>query len=574
MPVEVTFTPTVRIDCGDALALLRREADESVDCVVTSPPYWGLRDYGNPPVVWGGDPGCPHAWGPPGSERNDLPAAGDIHAPGAGPRRVNGSAVTDGGAFCSRGGTWRGSLGMEPEPDLYVAHLVEVLSEARRVLRRDGTMWLNLGDSFAGGRSGSRDPEKWPKQARNDHMPVMAKRAAGLKAKDLVGIPWRVAFALQAAGWYLRSDICWAKPNSMPESVRDRPARAHEFVFLLTRSDRYHYDADAIAEPAVDGDPTRPRGSAASLRRGQVCPHGGRRAAFDRRGEVGPQRLTRNCRDVWWIPTRPIAGAHFATMPEALVERCILAGCPEGGTVLDPFVGSGTVCAVAARLGVRAHGAQARLGECATPAGPRQCHAMTGRRPVPGVLAAVEGHPRLRLYLAGPAGSGKTTVARLLEERHRFLRVALGDFPRAIAVSRGLAPERVTLQALGDEFRARDGQDALARLALGRLDELGHGGPGRVVVDGVRLPEEAQTLRAAGFLGVSVRAADDVRARLLARRGEALPAAATEHRTEVEAPAVPADLVIQNDGDPEHLASAVRDLVAVAVRARGRPGPG
>ena len=308
-PTQGVFRPTVRLECGDALDLLRREPSASVQCIVTSPPYYGLRSY-----LSAGHP--------------DKPC----------------------------------EIGLEQSPEEYVAHLVEVFTEAQRVLRRDGTMWLNLGDSFAGGRSGSRDPDKWPKQSRNDHVPAMTKRAAGLKAKDLLGIPWRVAFALQAAGWYLRSDICWVKPNSMPESARDRPTRAHEFVFLLTRSGRYHYDADAITEPAVDGDPTRPRGSVASLRRRQAHPQAGRRnkqgdlgkrtySGFNARWDAGEPKTTRNCRDVWIIPTQPFSGAHFATMPDALAERCILAGCPEGGTVLDPFVGSGTVCAVAARLG-------------------------------------------------------------------------------------------------------------------------------------------------------------------------------------------------------------------------------
>ena len=298
--VEATFTPTVRIDCGDALALLRREADESVDCVVTSPPYWGLRDYGV-----------------------------------------------------------AGQIGLEGTPEAYAARLVEVFREVRRVLRETGTLWLNLGDSYTSGNRAYRDADDFlPARGRATRAPT----PLGLKSKDLVGIPWRVAFALQADGWWLRSDIVWSKPNPMPESVTDRPTRAHEYVFLLTKAARYWYDADAIAEPAVDGDPTRPRGSVASLRRRQAHPQAGRRnkqgdlgkrtySGFNARWDAGDPKTTRNCRDVWIIPTQPFSGAHFATMPEALVERCILAGCPEGGTVLDPFVGSGTVCAVAARLG-------------------------------------------------------------------------------------------------------------------------------------------------------------------------------------------------------------------------------
>ena len=367
------FRPTVRLESGDALDILRREPSESVNCIVTSPPYWGLRDYGNPPTVWGGDPSCEHRFESETTVRAESSESvrGQHAAGGGGQNRHAKTGVHPDAqrtyndvsqGFCSWCGAWRGCLGMEPTPDMYVAHLGEVFVEVRRVLRRDGTLWLNLGDSFAGGRSGSRDPEKWPTQSRNDHMPVMGKRAAGLKAKDLVGIPWRVAFALQAAGWYLRSDICWAKPNNMPESVKDRPTRAHEYIFLLTRAARYYYDSRAIAEAAVSVDSSRPRGSAASMRRRVVHPHAGRRdkqgqvgirtyAGFNGRWDAATPVPTRNARDVWVIPPQPFHGAHFATMPEALVERCILAGCPEGGTVLDPFVGSGTVCAVAARLG-------------------------------------------------------------------------------------------------------------------------------------------------------------------------------------------------------------------------------
>ena len=297
----MTFAPRVRIESGDALELLRREPNESVNCVVTSPPYWGLRDYG-----------------------------------------------VD------------GQIGLERTPEEYVGRMVEVFREVRRVLREDGTLWLNLGDSFAG-RCGSRDPEKWPKQSRNDHMPVHAKRHAGLKPKDLCGVPWRVAFALQSDGWYLRCDIIWSKPNPMPESVTDRPTKAHEYVFLLSKSERYFYDADAIKEPA--GSPrVAGRGNRADNDRDPV--HGTRKqdalgkgtyTGFNDRWRERPT-TDRNSRSVWTIATQPYPDAHFATYPEELVRRCILAGCLEGGTVLDPFAGSGTTLAVAARHGRHAVG--------------------------------------------------------------------------------------------------------------------------------------------------------------------------------------------------------------------------
>jgi DNA modification methylase len=283
---------------ADARALPLR--DGCVQCVVTSPPYWGLRDY---------------------------------HADA--------------------------QIGLEPTPDAYVAALVAVFREVWRVLRDDGTVWLNLGDSYnsssqfnhdvSGLSSGARYSEGTPTQ-----WPGHRALIPGLKSKDLVGIPWRVAFALQADGWYLRSDIIWHKPNPMPESVSDRPTKAHEYVFLLAKSARYAYDAAAIAEPLAESTVSWGGGKTGwgPSSMGHATPqllHGPSRRGQGRCGEND----ARNKRSVWTIPTMPYAGAHFATMPEALIRPCILAGCPLGGLVLDPFLGSGTVGAVAARLGRR-----------------------------------------------------------------------------------------------------------------------------------------------------------------------------------------------------------------------------
>jgi DNA modification methylase len=280
---------------GDWLDVLRTLPDESVHCVVTSPPYWGLRDYGVP-----------------------------------------------------------GQLGLEPTPEKYVARLVEGFREVRRVLRRTGTLWLNLGDSYAGNGGGasawSTPLEQQKKRVGNADLP--SRTHAGLKPKDLVGIPWRVAFALQADGWYLRSDIIWAKPNPMPESVTDRPTKAHEYLFLLSRSARYYYDAEAVRE---EREPD-------SLRRSELYGDNPSFAKLNpdrndggRGGSMGfnGNPAGRNLRSVWTIATEPYPGAHFATFPQKLVEPCILAGCPEGGTVLDPFAGSGTVGLVAERRGRR-----------------------------------------------------------------------------------------------------------------------------------------------------------------------------------------------------------------------------
>jgi len=278
--------PDFEIVQSDAAEALRGMDAGSVHCCVTSPPYWGLRDYGE-----------------------------------------------------------ADQLGLEPTPDLYVERMVEVFAEVRRVLRDDGTLWLNLGDSYATGAGavgdcpgGGSQGDNWKGATTSpNRMPI-----PGLKPKDLVGIPWRAAFALQADGWYLRSDIIWAKPNPMPESVRDRPTKAHEYIFLLSKSKRYFYDADAIAE---NGNPSNYRGNPTTRR----CPPGKQpQGKMDaRRGEI--DATTRNKRTVWTVTTKPYAEAHFATFPPKLIEPCVLAGCPEGGTVLDPFCGSGTTGVVALR---------------------------------------------------------------------------------------------------------------------------------------------------------------------------------------------------------------------------------
>ena len=337
---------------GDARALPL--TDQSVQCVVTSPPYWGLRDYGLLPLVWGGQDRCEHQWGT-GHFRSDKRGvdgstlAGTLQ-PEA--RRLNGAFQ---GQWCLRCSAWRGSLGLEPTPGLYVQHLVEIFREVRRVLRDDGTVWLNLGDSYAASPKGNlngQDKSTLTSTRTQEHSPIgINKLAIGLKPKDLVGIPWRVAFALQADGWHLRSDIIFAKPNPMPESVRDRPTRAHEYLFLLSKSERYYYDATSIAEP-VTWPETKARIQFSSRRAyaAGVLPSG------NEAGKLYQRPTTRNRRSVWVIPTQPYKGAHFATFPEKLVEPCILAGCPPGGIVLDPFVGSGTVCAVATRLGRRSVG--------------------------------------------------------------------------------------------------------------------------------------------------------------------------------------------------------------------------
>jgi DNA modification methylase len=269
---------------GNVLDALPTLPSGSVQCCVTSPPYWGLRDYGV-----------------------------------------------------------AGQLGSEPTIEEYVAIMVAVFREVRRTLRDDGTLWLNLGDSYngSGGAGGDYGPgglkEGQPKYAGHDD--------TGLKPKDMCGIPWRVAFALQADGWWLRSDIIWAKPNPMPESVTDRPTKSHEYIFLLTKSARYYYDSEAVKEPA-----TATQLGATGIPFGGIKQTNGN----DNPTYSGNEYIstgTRNLRDVWTISTQSYPEAHFATFPETIPERCIRAGTKGGDTVLDPFMGSGTTCAVAKSLG-------------------------------------------------------------------------------------------------------------------------------------------------------------------------------------------------------------------------------
>jgi DNA modification methylase len=276
--------------------------------------------------------------------------------------------------FCPRCGAWSGALGLEPTIDLYVEHMVDVFRAVRRVLRKDATLWLNLGDSYAGPKGntamtgGKSDPARG--FACFGDIGKFQKVPDGLKPKDLCGIPWRVAFALQADGWWLRQDVIWSKPNPMPESVTDRCTKAHEYIFMLTKSVRYFYDAESIKEPMKDvslqrlsqpnvfnqpGGPKDPQSGNRSHRKAinnqaeRLIKHEKWKTRFEGWDEYD-KSLGRNKRSVWEVATQPFPESHFATFPPALIEPCILAGCPKGGTVLDPFGGAGTTGLVADRL--------------------------------------------------------------------------------------------------------------------------------------------------------------------------------------------------------------------------------
>lgn len=280
------------IEFGDCRETMRRWAQQGIKAqmCVTSPPYFGLRDYGHP-----------------------------------------------------------GQLGLEQTPEQYVAAMVEVFRCVRDVLADDGTLWLNIGDSYARTGGTDREVSETAKvgSTRNtlEQMCDRTSKAAamGLKSKDLIGIPWMLAFALRADGWYLRQDIIWHKPNPMPESVRDRCTKAHEYVFLLSKSERYYFDSEAMREDAVKG------AAGSSFNTGKTATHQMGRSSDAERVEDGK----RNRRSVWTVATRPYKGAHFATFPPALIEPCILAGSRPGDIVLDPFMGSGTTAQVAEQHGRR-----------------------------------------------------------------------------------------------------------------------------------------------------------------------------------------------------------------------------
>jgi DNA modification methylase len=279
---------TSKIICGDALETLRTLPPESANCCITSPPYYGLRDY-------------------------DA----------------------------------SGQIGLEQTPQEYIARLIGVFGEVWRVLRNDGTLWVVIADSYAG--SGKA-------VTKEKHLAHTRTGRSGIKPKDMIGVPWLLAFALRDDGWYLRSCIIWYKPNPLPESCRDRPTRAYEHVFLLSKSPQYYYDQKAVAEPVAAGTHARMKRAVSDNHKYARAAPGQTAQTFNkprpnRSGVEVKLADTRNLRDVWSVGAKSYRGAHFATYPVELITPCVLAGCPPGGIVLDPFFGSGTTGEAALRLG-------------------------------------------------------------------------------------------------------------------------------------------------------------------------------------------------------------------------------
>lgn len=366
---------------GDCKEVLKEIPDESINCCITSPPYYGLRDYGTGTWI-GGDPNCPHRRVSKYSEKTITghhaeELAGNV-----------GDAIYK--TVCPLCGAVREDkqIGLEETPEEYIAKLVQVFHEVKRVLKADGTLWVNIGDSYWG--SGSRgydftnkfsEASKLQQGSKGtinlSNMPKLMGNQGEYKNKDLIGIPWMLAFALRADGWYLRQDIIWHKPNPMPESVKDRCTKSHEYFFLLSKSPHYYFDYEAIQEEAnYDGRKDTVLKGSQKYNNDEYFPGGHKQTSasvprerwkfknladkgqtpntmHERRAEGLPDEVyaVRNKRDVWSVAVSATKEAHFATYPEKLIEPCILAGCPKGGIVLDPFFGSGTTGRVALGLG-------------------------------------------------------------------------------------------------------------------------------------------------------------------------------------------------------------------------------
>ena len=337
------------------MEVLDQLPEKSVDSCITSPPYYGLRDYNTGKWV-GGDPDCPHKRMTKISKDTDT-GHKNMYEHGD----VVGDAIYK--SVCPKWGATREDkqIGLEDSPEEYVESMVEVFRKVRRVLKDEGTVWLNLGDSYVSTHpTGTRDSDTgWKHGELSQGHQARAGGAGGIyKVKDLMGIPWMVALALRADGWYLRQDIIWHKPNPMPESVKDRCTKSHEYIFLLTKQNKYYYDNDAIREPHT-WEESKPRPSGmernAQKYRAKVNYGGGGSGFAGHSGSLKADGTSlnhpdgRNKRSVWTVTTKPFTGAHFAVFPPDLIEPCVLAGCPKDGTVLDPFGGAGTTGLVADR---------------------------------------------------------------------------------------------------------------------------------------------------------------------------------------------------------------------------------
>ncbi|MHA1225205.1 MAG: DNA-methyltransferase [Candidatus Hodarchaeales archaeon] len=312
--------------------------DECVDMVLTSPPYWGLRDYGIQ-QIFGGNKDCKHEWG------DEIKR---INSGGRGYKQDTnkGSFFINKQCICQKCGAWRGQLGLEPTPEMYIKHLTNIFNEVKRVLKKEGTLWLNIGDTYGG--SGG-DHKEWHKNDAGFQGGLM--RGCQLKKlmpKCLLMIPERLAWSLIQDGWILRNKIIWHKPNAMPSSVKDRFSNKWEYLFLFSKNKKYYFDLDLIREPYIK--PLNRWGGDKLIAKGKSTWDEATGQTTYRNRDMRPNALGKNPGDIWMINTQPFPKAHFAVFPEKLCEKPIKAGCPEGGIVLDPFCGSGTALFVAQQL--------------------------------------------------------------------------------------------------------------------------------------------------------------------------------------------------------------------------------
>jgi len=384
--------PLNTVQCGDCREIMATYPEDSVDLVVTSPPYWGLRDYGGSPQVYGGNPTCEHQWVDKKAKLNNENRQGlSSNTLNVGEKAQNlhgyGESLQ---SYCFKCGAWRGSLGLEPHPQMFIDHLVEISREIKRVIKPRGSFWLNLGDTYCGswGSYGNRKEltgkESTQREKKSEYIDRRAykntkqkppsannfKDSNWLQPKQLLGIPWRVATALQHDGWILRNCVIWYKPNHMPESVRDRLTKSYEFFFFFVKQRKYYFDLDAIREPVQ----TENRDYLQQDYNGkykETIDHetlGSPRARYNRNKTPGMNiaeyRTSRrelglpegningkNPGDVWEVNTHPFPGSHFAVFPPDLIEPIIKSSSPPNGTILDPFAGSGTALRVARKLG-------------------------------------------------------------------------------------------------------------------------------------------------------------------------------------------------------------------------------
>lgn len=362
--------PLNQVLCGDNREVMKTLPGGSIDIAVTSPPYWGLRDYGEIESIWGGDPDCDHEWvnTPPPRQRNEA----DIQDPDSKQATMRGTNYNaQEGNVCTKCGAWRGQLGLEPHPQMFIDHLIEVSQEIKRVIKPRGSYWLNLGDTYFGGGGGNYGTGRSAEQAPHPkNFTSKIQQTDWLQPKQLLGIPWRVAMALQEDGWILRNCVIWYKPNHMPESVKDRLTKSYEFMFFFVKQRKYYFNLDEIREPLKEESLKRYEYPFNKFGGGMaILPQkGGGKTKMITKHEIATDRIGnfsyddplhnkayhpngKNPGDVWEINTQPFPGAHFAVFPPALIEPIIKAGCPKNGVVLDPFAGSGMALRAARKLG-------------------------------------------------------------------------------------------------------------------------------------------------------------------------------------------------------------------------------